>query len=106
MSLTTSTGSPHLPLPLFVTPAVIVLIAIAARKKKMMEAGTWLGSGSIQCEDQWNHRKLKKRHEMLIKTGVAEGHLDYPALMALTWAELPADRRQQIFDAARAKKGR
>ena len=79
------------------------LVAIAGRRKKMQQAGTWLGAGSIECEDRWNSRNAIKRSEMLNRTGIGTDHPEYRALISLTWAQLPAERRQLIFDAARAK---
>jgi hypothetical protein len=103
--LNTSTASTDVPFIVFL-PLCVPLIVIAARRKRMREAGTWLGFGSILCEERWNHRNPTKRREMLTRAGIGEDHRDYPALMGLTWAELPADRRQLIFDAATAKKPR
>ena len=74
------------------------LISIAARKSQMQKAGTWMGFGSIACEDRWNGGKGKNREGMLLAAGIGKDDPEHAALLGLKWADLPVERRQQVFE--------
>jgi hypothetical protein len=79
----------------------IPFIVIVARKSQMQKKGTWLGWGSIGCENNWNGGMGKRREEMLLAAGIDQHDPDYAALVALKWEEVPAERRRQIFEHSR-----
>jgi hypothetical protein len=76
----------------------LLFVILAARKRKMEKAGTWMGFGSISCEDRWNGSKGKKREGMLLAAGIGTDDPEHAVLLDLKWDELPAERRRQIFE--------
>jgi len=89
--------SSHFPLVVSFLALMMFLLMFAFRRKQMQKAGTWMGPGSLECEDRWNLRK-KKRKTMLLAAGIAEDDPKQATLLGLKWAELPPDRRRQIFE--------
>ena len=87
-------------------PLLMILIVIAARRKQMEKAGTWYGFGSIDCENKWNGGKGKNRTRMLAAAGIGEDDPEYAAVLGMTWVEVPAERRRQVYEAIQRGKKR
>jgi hypothetical protein len=76
-------------------------LSIAGKISQMKKAGTWMGLGSIACEENWNSAKGNKREGMLIAAGIGKDDPDHAVLLGVKWEEVPAERRCQIFEKSR-----
>ena len=105
--LSTALATPHttssLPVPVFMLFGCSIFLCfwciyiMAARKKAMEKAGTWLGVKSFAAEDAWNRARAGKRDRWLAAIGIDDDNPAHAELLATKWQDIPHEQRLQLF---------
>lgn len=84
---------------------VVLILAFALflnGRRKMKEAGTWMGIKGTVPEFLWNGASRQQRKLMLFSVGIADDNPNQERLLSLRWTGLPHAVQLEIFKVVEA----
>ena len=86
---------------------IVLILAFAAflnGRRKMKEAGTWMGIKGTVPEFLWNGGSRSQRKLMLFSIGITDDDSKQERLLSLRWTRLPHSVQLGIFKVVEARR--